>query len=551
MAIYIEQTNEQRENHWADINWRVVEENVRRLQERIYRATERQEWQKVRSLQKLLARATSNKLLAIRRVTQENQGKHTPGVDGEVYDTPKARTAISQEEIKWKEYRPQPVRRIYIPKSNGKQRALGIPTSKDRIRQAIIKAVLEPEWEARFEQNSYGFRPGRNCMDAIQQIYLTLRHKGSSEWILDADLSGCFDNIAHTPLLDKIPVFDEVIQKWLKAGVVEWGKQTETEKGTPQGGVISPLLANIALDGLEKLFGSETTEGQYRSPKERIGPNKGVSLIRYADDFVVIAPTREILEDYVLPTLKEFLAEKGLSFNETKTRIVHRKEGFNFLGFNIRWYGNILLTKPQKEKVQLFLGRIKQVLQTHQQAPTELIIKLLNPIIQGWTNYYQHAASKDTFDYVKHRIWQMLWQWAKRRHPKKRMKWIKERYFKKEGNRDWVFYAGKMTLRNPADTPINRYFKVKGKSSPYNPAQRDYWGLRKKQLVERQTANHLKRQVLQQQDYQCGHCKLPFYPDEAIDLHHRTPHKQGGTDEATNRLAIHQHCHYQIHQRCG
>lgn len=551
MHIYIEQTNEPEEHCWADINWPAVERNVRRLQERIYRATERQEWKKVRSLQKLLTRATSNKLQAIRRVTQENQGKHTPGVDGEVYDTPKARMAISREEIEWKNYRPQPVRRIYIPKANGKQRPLGIPTIKDRIRQAIIKATLEPEWEARFEQNSYGFRPGRNCKDAIGQIYLTLRHKTGSEWVLDADLSGCFDNIAHTPLLDRIPVFDEVIRKWLKAGVVEWGQQTVSEKGTPQGGVISPLLANIALDGMERLFGSETPTGQYLSPKERTGKNKGLSLIRYADDFVVIAPTRETLENYVLPTLKEFLATKGLSFNEAKTRIVHRTEGFNFLGFNIRWYGNILLTKPQKEKVQNVLNRIKHTLKTHQQAPTELIIKLLTPIIQGWTNYYQHCVAKDTFEYIKHRIWQMLWHWAKRRHPKKNMKWIKERYFKKQGNRDWVFYAGEATLRNPADTPIIRYVKIKGKSSPYNPTQREYWIERKKKLVERQTSNHIIRYVLKHQDYRCGYCKIPFHPEEVIDLHHRIPRAQGGTDKAVNRVAVHQYCHYQMHQRCG
>jgi RNA-directed DNA polymerase len=240
MKIYfIEQTDERSAPRWEWVAWRQVERNVRRLQERIYRATERQEWKKVRSLQKLLVRATSNKLLAIRRVTQENQGKHTPGVDGVLYDTPEARMALCRETLSLKVYRPQPVRRVYIPKAKG-CRPLGIPTVKDRVMQAIVKAALEPEWEARFEANSYGFRPGRSCMDAISQIHITLCHANSSAWILDADISGCFDNISHEPLLERIPVFDTVVRRWLKAGVVELGHYTDTESGVPQGGVVTP-----------------------------------------------------------------------------------------------------------------------------------------------------------------------------------------------------------------------------------------------------------------------------------------------------------------------
>ncbi len=284
MGLFIEQTDEQQPARWEQIYWGVVEANVRRLQERIYRATERREWKKVRSLQKLRARAMSNKLLAIRRVTQDNQGKHTPGVAGRVYDTPEARLALSQERFTLKDYHPKPVRRVFIPKGDGRQRPLGIPTVKDRVRQAIVKAALEPEWEARFEPNSYGFRPGRSCQDAIEQIHTTLNQERSSAWILDADISGCFDHIAHEPLLARIPVFDVTIRRWLKAGVVELGHYTETVEGTPQGGVISPLLANIALDGMERLFGSETAGGQHIPPAKRKGPNKGISVCRYADD---------------------------------------------------------------------------------------------------------------------------------------------------------------------------------------------------------------------------------------------------------------------------
>ena len=353
MRVFIEQTGEQTEPRWEHIQWGHVAKNVRRLQERIYRATQQQDWKKVRSLQKLLTRATSNKLLAIRRVTQENQGRHTPGVDGVVCDTPEARMALSQEDWSLKKHRPMPVRRVYIPKDNGKERPLGIPTIKDRVMQAIVKAALEPEWEARFEANSYGFRPGRNCMDAITQIHTTLNRKGSSSWILDADISGCFDNIAHEPLLAKIPVFDTIIRRWLKAGVVEFGYLTETDTGTPQGGVISPLLANIAMDGMERLFGCETTDGRTISPAKRKGENKGISLIRYADDFVVTAPSREILQEYVIPKLEGFLTARGLTLNKDKTHIVHQKEGFNFLGFTIRRFGETLLAQPQKEKISV------------------------------------------------------------------------------------------------------------------------------------------------------------------------------------------------------
>jgi len=223
----------------------------------------------VRNLQKFLARATSNKLLAIRQVTQENQGKHTPGVDGKVYDSPKARMALSRENLSLKGYRPKPVRRVYIPKANGKQRPLGIPTVKDRVMQAVAKAALASEWEARFETNSYGFRPGRSCIDAIEQIHARLNKQGSSPWILDEDISGCFDNIAHEPLLARIPVFETTVRRWLKAGVVELGYYSETESGTPQGGVISPLLANIALDGMERLFGCKTPNGRPIPPSQR------------------------------------------------------------------------------------------------------------------------------------------------------------------------------------------------------------------------------------------------------------------------------------------
>src|SRR5262245_21285523 len=264
--IFIEPTKGQTEPSWADIDWHTVETNVKRLQERIYRATTNGDWARVKNLQKLLVRATSTKLLAIRRITQQNQGRHTAGVDGVLCDTPEARLELFRGGLKLQGYHPLRVRRVYIPKGNGKQRPLGIPTVKDRVMQAIVKAALEPEWEARFEANSYGFRPGRCTMDAIEAIHTTLNRKGSSRWILDVDISGCFDNIGHGPLLARLPVFTATILRWLKAGVVELGRFSPTDTGSPRGGIASPLLANVALDGMERLFGCEWPYGRPRSP---------------------------------------------------------------------------------------------------------------------------------------------------------------------------------------------------------------------------------------------------------------------------------------------
>jgi RNA-directed DNA polymerase len=553
-----EQTNEQPQQpkppqselqSWAEIDWHKMEAVVHRLQERIYRATTHQEWSKVKSLQKLLVRATSNKLLAIRRVTQENQGKHTAGIDRVVCETPAQRLQLFREGLSLKDYQPKPVRRVYIPKSDGRQRPLGIPTVKDRVMQAIIKAAIEPQWEASFEANSYGFRPGRSCHDAIEALHTTLSQKGSSKWLLDADISGCFDNISHETLLQRLPVFTRTIRRWLKAGVVELGHYTDTEAGTPQGGIISPLLANIALDGMERLFGPEALNGELIPPAKRKGRNKGISLTRYADDFVVSAPSREVLETYVMPQLIQFLSERGLKLNEVKTRILHVEEGFNFLGFHIRRYKRHLLTTPQKEKVLKHLHSIKDYLKRHQQTKTEVVIRDLNPVIRGWANYYRHSTASRTFVKVRHRHWQMLWQWAKRRHPNKPSKWIKQHYFRSDGW--WTFYSGQAQLVKPDAIPITRFVKVKGHNSPFDPTLRRYWHERKKRQVGGQTYSKQLLTLLRKQEYQCALCKNLFEPNEKIEQHHYVPKNAGGSNDLDNLRAVHSWCHHQQHQKIG
>ena len=549
--LVIEPTHGQELTHWSQINWSAVEATVRRLQGRIYRAAANGEVAKVKNLQQLLVRSLSAKLKAIRQVTQENGGKHTPGVDGVVCDTPEARLELLKDGLCLKGYRPKPVRRVYIPKSNGQKRPLGIPTVKDRCLQALVKLALEPEWESRFEANSYGFRPGRCTMDAITAIHTTLNRKDSSAWILDADITGCFDNIDHNALLARLPIFTTPIRRWLKAGAVELGHYTETTSGTPQGGVLSPLLANIALDGLERLFGAETASGKPLKPSHRRGQNHKISLIRYADDLVASAPTRAVLEHYVLPKIKAFLGQRGLHLNEAKTRIVHVTDGFHFLGFEIRRFKDTLLTRPQKDKVIGHIRELKSYLRQHRQSPTGQVIRDLNPKIRGWANYYRFSAAKHTFSKVDNSVYWLLWRWAKRRHPNKPVKWVLKRYYRQVGNRQAVFSQGNAQILWHQDTPITRFTKVTGKASPMNPDLKVYWEDRATRRHARRTIQKQRRELLKRQHNLCGLCQVAFYEGDPVDDHHIKPRKAGGDQSLNNRILVHRWCHHAYHQRQG
>ena len=505
----------------------------------------------MKNLQKLMVRSMSAKLKAIRQVTQENSGKQTPGIDGVVCDTPQKRLALWNDGLSLKGYRPKPVKRCYIPKNSGGQRPLGIPTQKDRVMQALVKLALEPEWESRFEANSYGCRPGRCTMDAMTALHTCMNRKGASQWVLDADIKGCFDNIDHAALLQHLPVFTSTVRRWLKAGVVELGHYTHTEAGTPQGGVASPLLANIALDGMERLFDGEDTKGNPQRPSWKTGQNKGISLIRYADDLVVVAPSRAVLEQYGLPTLARFLANRGLQLSEAKTHLVHSTEGFNFLGFEIRRFPRALLTQPQKVKMLGHYRALTTYLHQHKQSPAVRVIHDLNPKMRGWGNYYRHCAATRVFRKMDHLVWHALWRWATRRHPNKSAKWVRQRYFRTVGHRQGVFAQAKGQIPVVSRHPHHQIPQGPREVVSDEPGPEGILGTTGTMAPEDPDHQTAEKKPPASPKLSVWVVQGAFLPWRSIDDHHITPKHEGGDSRQENRRLVHRWCHHAHHQRHG
>lgn len=531
------------EASWHQIDWCKANQHVRRVQLRIAKATREGKLRKVISLQRLLTHSFHAKALAVKRVT-ENRGKATPGVDGQTWSTPedKFKAVLS---LKRKGYKPLPLRRMYIPKRNGKKRPLGIPTMKDRAMQALHKLALEPVAETLADGNSYGFRPERACADAIGQAFTVLSQKSSAQWILEGDIKSCFDEISHDWLLNNVLMDKGILRKWLKAGYIDRKKLFPTVAGTPQGGIISPLLSNKTLDELEKEL--KTFRG-----------NK-VNFVRYADDFIVTGNSKDLLEQEVKPVIIRFLKERGLTLSEEKTKVTHIEEGFDFLGQNVRKYNRKLLIKPSKKNVINFLVKVRKVLKEHKTAKQENVIGLLNPIIRGWANYHQHVVAKETFSWVDHQIWLKLWQWCKRRHPNKGRRWIKNRYFHAIESRSWVFAVkakkgnGRpkdLELYSAASTPIRRHVKIKAEAHPFDMAWEPYFEERRIQKVKDDLAmtKRVKKLWLAQKG-KCLNCQKNITKETGWNEHHVIPKLQGGKDTLSNLQLLHPNCHRQLHSQ--
>lgn len=542
-------------DEWKNIPWKKLERNVFKLQKRIYQASLNQDRKKVHRLQRLLMKSQSGRRLAVRRVTQDNLGRKTAGVDGVKALTPKQRMRLS--ETLAVEGKAQPVRRTYIPKpGTDEKRGLGIPTITDRATQALVKLALEPEWEARFEPNSYGFRPGRSCHDAIEAIFKFVS-KGT-KWVLDADIAKCFDGIAHEPLLAKVntmPMLRRQLRAWLSAGMMEHGELYETLKGAPQGGCISPLLCNIALHGLE-----EALADHFRLHRKSSGSPP--CLIRYADDFVVLHKERAVVEESQR-FIREWLKQMGLELKPSKTQIVHtlerheRKPGFDFLGFNIRQYpagktrsarntnGELLgfktIIKPSKPSVGRHVETLRDTLHKHQGATQEQIIKLLSPKIVGWCAYFASAVCGRVFSKVQSVLFAMLFAWATRRHSNKGKKWVADKYWRHSDGLGWVFQprGSEVRLSLHTATHTRRHIKVAGRRSPFD-GDWVYWSTRMGR--EPSTAPRVAR-LLKEQGGRCLECDLYFRSGDRMEVDHVRPRAQGGTGIRGNLQLLHRHCH--------
>ena len=458
--------------NWDSIAWKKVRRGVRRLQVRIAKAVQENRWNKVRSLQYLLTHSFHAKLLAVKRVTS-NKGKKTPGVDGVLWRGARAkwRAACS---LRRRGYHPQPLRRIYIQKKNGKLRPLSIPIMYDRAQQALYKQGLAPVAETKADKNSYGFREGRSCADAVACAFNALSKPNSAPWILEGDIKGCFDNISFDWILKNILMDKAVLHKWLNAGYSENGIHYPTRKGVPQGGIISPTIANMVLDGLEETV-------------RRAVPRRcRINFVRYADDFIITGKSKSILKDTIQPVVEGFLSERGLELSPEKTKVTHITDGFTFLGQTFRKHGRVLHITPSKEGVHALMQKVGHLIRKHVSVPMPALIKKLNDILRGWANYHRHVVASEAFSRVDTYVFEQLRRILRRRHPKKSVKWLIKHYWSAAGKNAFAVLAKTAKIGTKlyrvlrvSSIGIRRYVKIKADANPYLPEYAGYFWRRR------------------------------------------------------------------------
>lgn len=555
---YTEPDNKDIAKQWKQADWKVVMETVNRTQTRIAKATINEDWKLVRELQRMIVNSHHAKLLAVRKVTS-NDGYNTPGIDGIVWDTPKDKmkaVLMLNKGI----YKAKPLKRVEIDKSkgDGSTRPLGIPTMYDRAMQCLYAFALDPVAETLADENSYGFRLGRSAKDAEEQIYTCMNANNKAQWVLDADIKGFFDNISHDWLLENIPMDKEILKQFLKSGVVIKGKLYPTEKGTPQGEIISPILENMTLDGLEKYlkdrywkFDKDSNRRENWIPNYRQNKKK-VNIIRYADDFVVTGDTAETCEE-VKEIISTFLQERGVEFSDIKTKIVHINDGFDFLGWNFRKYNGKMLVKPSKKSIEKFLNEIREIIKNNAQIKQKDLILHLNKKIREWRNYHKHVVARDVFESCDNEIFQALWKWSLRRHRNKSKQWVKDRYFHRIANDNLVFYdnsepftKGNQRLMKLANQKILRYVKVDSSKNPY--IDHEYFAERNFKLGAKNITGKFKTVWINQKGL-CPVCNrfLEVSENDDREIHHIVPTAWGGSDTPSNMTYLHELCHKDYH----
>jgi RNA-directed DNA polymerase len=532
-----------------NINWKKCYKIVAKLQEKIVVAYNNGNKDLVKSLQKVLINSFAARAIAVKKVVTNDGGK-TPGIDNEIWNTESKRT-VAITKLLEKPYKPKPLKRVYIPKANGKRRPLSIPTIYDRAMQALYHFALDPIAECVSDIRSYGFRKYRSVLDAIEYIFILLGTEDRARYILEVDIKGFFDNISHEWLLKNIPIEKTILKKWLKSGYFENSSFFNSKSGVPQGGVISPIIANLALNGIEKAI-----KDSVKHFKKNNKPK--VNVVRYVDDFIVTGKTEEILKEFVLPAIKNFLSARNLELNLNKTKITKIEDGFDFLGFNIRKFkdparkqGELLVIKPSQKSIKNIKAKIKYIFDKYKKVSSYILISKLNPLLRGWANYYRTVISKRIYTKINAYVWTKLWNWARRKHLNYGLRKLKKLYFRKIGNRDWVFtgHTSEMKevyLYDITSTKIIRHTLCK-EYNHYLSEHKEYFENRTtKDLKNSNQFNDLHHKLLIKTKGLCMVCQLPIKAEEEIEIHHILSKKLGGKDTVKNLLALHKVCHHNV-----